>query len=391
MAKKNKLRMVSLAIALAVGLLGSDTVLAGTTTSLVSSNVVNSSGVNGTTIEITGLNSTNVMVNFFGGSGGIINWSSLGVGSGERLQFAFSGTAPTAAVLNRVTGSDLSQIAGTIASDGGKVFLVNPNGIIFTSGASINAPLFVASTLAVTDTAFSNYATDASSSLPFSTGTGAIQVNDLSVVESSNVALIAPTVTVAPGVTFTSPVAVVQANTAIVASDGSVSVPTLAPTVTNPVIQAQQSTTSTLVTMFTSSGGTLGETNNAPQTVEATDSGGALFSVISPGSATGGAGTSGAGTGGTTGSGTPVSGPSALGGSGTGGTPPVDAFDRALSAVANPPPVQGASQPGPHPPQTTTTLAQGLSQMATGRTPPAGAGVPGIRGGFSSSGNPGRW
>lgn len=442
-AKKNKPRKVSIAMALAASH-SFNTALAGTTTCLVNSTIVDRIPISGTSIEVAGYKSPNVTVDLYGGSGAILNWSSLGVGPNQRLQFNFSNTSSTAAVLNRVTGGDLSQISGIIASDGGKVFLSNPAGITFTGGATINVPLFVATTLSVSDDAFINYAIGAGSSLPLRNGTGTIQVTG-SVTTEGSVALIAPTVLVAPGVSFTN---VVQADTADAASDGSVSVPTLAPTtlapttlapttiapttiapttipptpvptpaptsaptsaptaaptsapVTNPVVEAQQSTTSTLVAMFTSQlGGTTGGTTGvsgqssaAPQTVEATDSGAALFSVISPGSTPGGAGTPGSGTGGSGAAGAgPGTGPGQPGGSGAGGTPPADSSDRALTVVANPPPVQGASQPVPRPPQTTTQLGQGLSQMVTGGLGPPSGGVPGIRGDFSSSGNPGRW
>ncbi len=56
-------------------------------------------------------------------------------------------------ILNRVLGADPSSILGTMSANG-KVFLVNPNGILFGKGASVNVGGLVASTLNITDSDF---------------------------------------------------------------------------------------------------------------------------------------------------------------------------------------------------------------------------------------------
>ncbi|NML86245.1 filamentous hemagglutinin N-terminal domain-containing protein, partial [Polaromonas sp.] len=80
-----------------------------------------------------------------------INWQSFGIKAGEFVQFVQPGSSSIA--LNRITGTDPSNILGSLASNG-KVFLVNPNGILFGKGASVNVGGLVASTLSITDADF---------------------------------------------------------------------------------------------------------------------------------------------------------------------------------------------------------------------------------------------
>lgn len=74
----------------------------------------------------------------------IINWSSFSIGTGELTRFIQQSAASS--VLNRVIGQDPSAILGALQSNG-RVFLVNPNGILFGNGAQIDVAGLVASTL----------------------------------------------------------------------------------------------------------------------------------------------------------------------------------------------------------------------------------------------------
>ncbi len=74
----------------------------------------------------------------------IINWQGFSIGQGSSVQFAQPGAGSV--VLNRVIGNDPSSIFGSLSANG-QVFLVNPQGIYFSPGASLDVGGLVASTL----------------------------------------------------------------------------------------------------------------------------------------------------------------------------------------------------------------------------------------------------
>ncbi|MFM2059751.1 MAG: hypothetical protein RLY71_4136, partial [Pseudomonadota bacterium] len=81
----------------------------------------------------------------------VINWNSYNVGSHASVSYVQPGS--TSVVLNRVTGSEASQIFGQIKANG-QVFLVNANGVLFAPGAQVNVHGLVASTLDLLDADF---------------------------------------------------------------------------------------------------------------------------------------------------------------------------------------------------------------------------------------------
>jgi filamentous hemagglutinin family protein len=80
-----------------------------------------------------------------------INWQSFSIGTGQTVQFVQPNSSSVA--LNRVLGTDPSSILGSMSANG-KVFLLNPNGILFGSGSQVNVGGLVASTLNMTDSDF---------------------------------------------------------------------------------------------------------------------------------------------------------------------------------------------------------------------------------------------
>ncbi len=88
---------------------------------------------NGTTMTIT--QSTQKMA---------IDWQSFSIGSGNSVQFVQPSASLVA--LNRVTGADVSLIQGALKANG-QVFLLNPNGVLFSPTAQVNTGALVASTL----------------------------------------------------------------------------------------------------------------------------------------------------------------------------------------------------------------------------------------------------
>lgn len=84
-------------------------------------------------------------------NGAIIHWRQFSIGAGESTRFIQP--SATSAVLNRVVGSEASQLLGQLQSNG-QVFLINPHGIVVGAGARIDTGSFIASTLDIADADF---------------------------------------------------------------------------------------------------------------------------------------------------------------------------------------------------------------------------------------------
>jgi len=80
-----------------------------------------------------------------------INWQSFDIAKGETVNFLQPGASSIA--LNRVVGSSASAIYGALNANG-KVFLVNPNGILFAPGSQVNVGSLLASTQNLSDSDF---------------------------------------------------------------------------------------------------------------------------------------------------------------------------------------------------------------------------------------------
>ncbi|WP_293855565.1 filamentous hemagglutinin N-terminal domain-containing protein [uncultured Alsobacter sp.] len=82
----------------------------------------------------------------------IVNWQSFSIGQGGVVSIQQPST--DAALLNRVTGTTTSTIAGQLTATG-QVYLINPNGILITPTGTVKAGGgFVASTLDIADDDF---------------------------------------------------------------------------------------------------------------------------------------------------------------------------------------------------------------------------------------------
>lgn len=80
-----------------------------------------------------------------------INWQSFDIAEGNRVTFNQPGT--DAIALNRVLGADGSKIMGQLDANG-RVFVINPNGVLFGQNAQVNVGGLVASTLDISDSDF---------------------------------------------------------------------------------------------------------------------------------------------------------------------------------------------------------------------------------------------
>ena len=97
----------------------------------------------GGSATVQGQGTANVVVNQTS-QNAIINWHTFNIGSGETTRINMPSSS--SAELDRVTGGlGPSQILGSLSSNG-KVFLVNPDGILFGMGARINVGSLLATT-----------------------------------------------------------------------------------------------------------------------------------------------------------------------------------------------------------------------------------------------------
>ena len=95
-----------------------------------------------------------------------LNWQSFNVGAQETVNFVQP--SASAIAINRILDSNGSQIMGRVNANG-QIYLINPNGILFGSGAQINVGSLVASTLDIQDASLNSSARTFSGS-----GTGRI-------------------------------------------------------------------------------------------------------------------------------------------------------------------------------------------------------------------------
>jgi filamentous hemagglutinin family protein len=80
-----------------------------------------------------------------------ISWQNFGVNTGEAV--TFKQPSSSSITLNRVVGTAPSAILGKLSANG-RVFVVNPNGILFGKSAQVNVGGLVASTQGITDANF---------------------------------------------------------------------------------------------------------------------------------------------------------------------------------------------------------------------------------------------
>ncbi|MHB8093263.1 MAG: two-partner secretion domain-containing protein, partial [Syntrophales bacterium] len=116
----------------------------------------------------------------------IINWQGFSINNNEAVRFIQQ--HGSSAVLNRVTGQDPSRLLGLLQSNG-KVFLINPNGILFGQGAKIDVNGLVASTLNISNQDF------LAGKYNFTAGTVAGSIQNQGIIatpEGGKVFLIAP-------------------------------------------------------------------------------------------------------------------------------------------------------------------------------------------------------
>ena len=116
-----------------------------------------------------------------------INWQTFSVGKSESVRF--NQPNASAITLNRVTGTESSQILGSLTANG-RVFILNPNGVLFGKGAQVSVGGIVASTGRMSDADFmaGNY------KITGANAGSVINEGNINVAEGGVLAFIAPVV-----------------------------------------------------------------------------------------------------------------------------------------------------------------------------------------------------
>ena len=84
-----------------------------------------------------------------------VDWTQFNIARDEAVKFAQPGR--DAVALNRITGGQKSVIDGALSANG-NLFLVNPNGVVFSKTSSIEVGSLVASTAQLSDTFMKSFA-----------------------------------------------------------------------------------------------------------------------------------------------------------------------------------------------------------------------------------------
>ena len=113
-----------------------------------------------------------------------IDWQSFSIGPGRSVNF--SQPSSSAVALNRVLGGDVSSIQGALHANG-QVFLINPNGVLFSPTAQVNVGSLVASTLnlGIADFMSGNYKLDGVN------GNAIVNLGHITAANGGTIALIA--------------------------------------------------------------------------------------------------------------------------------------------------------------------------------------------------------
>ncbi|NTV67688.1 MAG: filamentous hemagglutinin N-terminal domain-containing protein, partial [Chlorobaculum sp.] len=81
-----------------------------------------------------------------GSARAVLDWRSFDISPGELVQFIQPGASSVA--LNRITGGDATTILGQLTANG-RVFISNPNGVVFGQGAKVDVAGLLATTLSI--------------------------------------------------------------------------------------------------------------------------------------------------------------------------------------------------------------------------------------------------
>jgi len=110
--------------------------------------------------------------------GAIIDWNNFNTGATQSVtfnQYMGSVQSSASAVLNRVHSRNVPTMFNGVLSANGRVFVVNPAGVIFGAGAMVNVSQLVASGLNMSNDAFNDVLADEVNPMVFEGGYGAVK------------------------------------------------------------------------------------------------------------------------------------------------------------------------------------------------------------------------
>jgi filamentous hemagglutinin family protein len=120
--------------------------------------------------------------------GAIIHWQDFNIKKNEITQFIQQNSKSS--VLNRIVGGNPTEILGQLISNG-KVFLINPNGVVFGSGSSVDTQGLMVSTLDLSNNDFKN------NTFHFIAGSNTGNIRSEGIIHAGadgNILLISPTI-----------------------------------------------------------------------------------------------------------------------------------------------------------------------------------------------------
>ena len=121
----------------------------------------------------------------------VIRWQEFSIGSGETVRFV----QPSAdsVILNRVVGGNSSEIFGSLVANG-RIFLINPSGIVFGAGSQVNVGSLVASTLNLKGNGNGNGQMPGQT-IEFETGANAGGILNAGSITAKDIVFLAPSIT----------------------------------------------------------------------------------------------------------------------------------------------------------------------------------------------------
>jgi filamentous hemagglutinin family protein len=121
----------------------------------------------------------------------VIRWQEFSIGSRETVRFVQPGA--DSVILNRVVGGNSSEIFGSLVANG-RIFLINPSGIVFGAGSQVNVGSLVASTLNLKGNGNGNGQMPGQT-IEFETGANAGGILNAGSITAKDIVFLAPSIT----------------------------------------------------------------------------------------------------------------------------------------------------------------------------------------------------